>query len=70
MMDGRMALSEQHAFDQKFIKDLTCYFVFQWWMKIRSIMSILAQHDSTYQVEELDPATMDRSVNINTSFLL
>ena len=39
-------------------------------MKIRSIMSILAQHDSTYQVEELDPAMLDRSVNINTSFLL
>jgi len=35
----------------------------QWWMKIRSIMSILAQHDSTYQVEELDPATMDRPPN-------
>jgi len=29
----------------------------QWWMKIRSIMSILAQHDSTYEVEGLDPAT-------------
>eukprot|EP00092_Neocalanus_flemingeri_P021987 GFUD01023845.1.p1 GENE.GFUD01023845.1~~GFUD01023845.1.p1 ORF type:complete len:801 (+),score=260.29 GFUD01023845.1:62-2464(+) len=29
----------------------------QWWMKIRSIMSILAQHDSTYEVEGLDPTT-------------
>jgi len=29
----------------------------QWWMKIRSIMNILAQHDSTYEVEGLDPAT-------------
>jgi len=29
----------------------------QWWMKIRSITSILAQHDSTYEVEGLDPAT-------------
>jgi len=28
----------------------------QWWMKIRSITSILAQHDSTYEVEGLDPA--------------
>jgi len=28
-----------------------------WWMKIRSIMSILAQHDSTYEVDGLDPAT-------------
>ena len=26
-------------------------------MKIRSIMNILAQHDSTYEVEGLDPAT-------------
>jgi len=26
----------------------------QWWMKLRSIMSILAQHDSTYEVEGLD----------------
>merc|ERR1712126_480707 len=23
----------------------------QWWMKIRSILAILSQHDSTYQVE-------------------
>jgi hypothetical protein len=22
----------------------------QWWMKLRSIMGILAQHDSTYEV--------------------
>jgi len=28
----------------------------QWWMKLRSIMAILAQHDSTYEVEGLDPA--------------
>merc|ERR1719300_1931306 len=28
----------------------------QWWMKIRSVMSILAQHDSTYEVEGLDPS--------------
>jgi len=27
----------------------------QWWMKIRSILAILSQHDSTYQVEGLDP---------------
>jgi len=27
----------------------------QWWMKIRSIIAILSQHDSTYQVEGLDP---------------
>merc|ERR1719150_3478218 len=27
----------------------------QWWMKIRSILPILSQHDSTYQVEGLDP---------------
>jgi len=26
----------------------------QWWMKLRSIMNILAQHDSTYEVEGLD----------------
>jgi len=29
----------------------------QWWMKLRSIMNIMAQHDSTYQVEGLDPTT-------------
>jgi len=29
----------------------------QWWMKIRSIIDILAQHDSTYEVESLDPTT-------------
>jgi len=29
----------------------------QWWMKIRSIMNVLAQHDSTYEVESLDPVT-------------
>jgi len=29
----------------------------QWWMKLRSIMSILAQHDSTYEVEGLDPTS-------------
>merc|ERR1719420_19700 len=29
----------------------------QWWMKIRSILAILSQHDSTYQVEGLDPET-------------
>ena len=27
----------------------------QWWMKIRSILAILSQHDSTYEVEGLDP---------------
>jgi len=27
----------------------------QWWMKLRSIMGILAQHDSTYEVEGLEP---------------
>jgi len=31
----------------------------QWWMKIRSIMSILAQHDSTYEIEGLDTDTSD-----------
>ncbi|XP_023346270.1 ATP-dependent 6-phosphofructokinase isoform X2 [Eurytemora carolleeae] len=29
----------------------------QWWMKLRSIMDILAQHDSTYEVEGLDPTS-------------
>jgi len=28
----------------------------QWWLKLRSIMNILAQHDSTFEVEGLDPA--------------
>jgi 6-phosphofructokinase 1 len=27
----------------------------QWWMKVRSIMNILAQHNSTYEVDGLDP---------------
>ena len=27
----------------------------QWWMKIRSIIAILSQHDSIYHVEGLDP---------------
>jgi len=31
---------------------------YQWWMKLRSIMGILAQHNSTYQVEGLDPQSM------------
>jgi len=30
----------------------------QWWMKLRSIMAILAQHDSTYEVEGLDPHSL------------
>merc|ERR1719436_1433281 len=30
----------------------------QWWMKLRSIMSILAQHDSTYEVDGLDPSSL------------
>jgi len=30
----------------------------QWWMKLRSIMAILAQHDSTYEVDGLDPSSL------------
>merc|ERR1719228_1741285 len=29
----------------------------QWWMKLRSIMAILAQHDSTYEVDGLDASS-------------
>jgi len=29
----------------------------QWWLKLRSIMNVLAQHDSTFEVEGLDPAS-------------
>jgi len=31
---------------------------YQWWMKLRSIMNILAQHNSTYEVEGLDPKAL------------
>eukprot|EP00090_Calanus_glacialis_P008098 TRINITY_DN16437_c0_g1_i2.p1 TRINITY_DN16437_c0_g1~~TRINITY_DN16437_c0_g1_i2.p1 ORF type:complete len:204 (+),score=49.14 TRINITY_DN16437_c0_g1_i2:2-613(+) len=30
-----------------------------WWMKIRSIMNILAQHDSTYENEAVDLTTLN-----------
>jgi len=36
----------------------------QWWLKLRSIMGILAQHDSTYQVEGLaDDSYTDGETN-------
>ena len=26
-----------------------------WWMKLRNIMDVLAQHDSVYEEDEIDP---------------
>jgi len=36
----------------------------QWWMKLRSIMNILAQHNSTYEVDGLDPKAYTEGENM------
>ena len=36
----------------------------QWWMKVRSIMNILAQHNSTYEVDGLDPKAYTEGENM------
>jgi len=39
-----------------------------WWMKLRSIMDVLAQHESIYEEEELDPTNLQQVTTAKSKF--